>query len=88
MKSAQLTAIGPAEKVVECIEVADPGAPGAGEILVDIVACSINPADILTIEGQYASIPATPCALGIEGAGIVAAVGPGPWCRRDRAGGR
>ncbi len=77
MKVAQLSAIGPAEKVVRCIEAADPGAPGAGEVLVDIVACSINPADILMIEGRYASVPTTPCALGIEGAGTVAAVGAG-----------
>ncbi len=75
MKSAQLIAIGPAEKSVRCIDVPDPGAPGAGEVLVDVVACSINPADILTIEGKYATIPTPPCALGIEGAGTVAAVG-------------
>jgi NADPH:quinone reductase-like Zn-dependent oxidoreductase len=77
MKSAELIAIGPAEKTVRCIEVPDPGAPAAGEVLVDIVACSINPADILTIEGNYATKPTPPCALGIEGAGTVAAVGPG-----------
>ncbi len=77
MRSARLTAIGPAETVVECIEIPDPGAPGKGEVLVDIVACSINPADILMIEGNYASVPDTPCAVGIEGAGTVAAVGPG-----------
>ena len=77
MKSAQLSAIGAAEKVVKCIDVADPGMPGKGEVLVDVVACSINPADILMIEGNYASVPETPCALGIEGAGTVAAVGPG-----------
>ena len=77
MKSAQLTAIGAAESVVKCIDVPDPGAPGEGEVLVDIVACSINPADILMIEGKYATVPETPCALGIEGAGIVKAVGPG-----------
>ncbi len=77
MKSAELIAIGPAEKTVRCIEVPDPGAPAAGEVLVDIVACSINPADILTIEGNYATQPAPPCALGIEGAGTVAAVGSG-----------
>ncbi|KPK35102.1 MAG: hypothetical protein AMJ66_02140 [Betaproteobacteria bacterium SG8_40] len=76
MKSAQLTAIGPAEKTVKCIDVSDPGKPGKGEVLVDIVACSINPADILMIEGNYASVPETPCALGIEGAGTVVAVGP------------
>lgn len=76
MKSAQLTAIGPAEKVVKCIEVADPGAPGKGEVLVDLAACSINPADILLIEGNYAAVPETPCPVGIEGAGTVTAVGP------------
>ena len=77
MKSAELTAIGPAEKVVRCIDVPDPGAPGAGEVLVDVVACSINPADILMIEGNYATKPETPCPHGIEGAGTVSAVGSG-----------
>ena len=77
MKSAQLSAIGPAEKSVRCIDVPDPGAPGAGEVLVNVVACSINPADILIIEGNYATRPTPPCALGIEGAGTVAAVGAG-----------
>ena len=77
MKSVELTAIGTAETVVRCIEVPDPGAPGQGEILVDIVACSINPADILMIEGNYASRPQPPCPLGIEGTGIVTAVGSG-----------
>jgi mitochondrial enoyl-[acyl-carrier protein] reductase / trans-2-enoyl-CoA reductase len=77
MKAAQLSAIGPAEKTVQCVDVPDPGAPGPGEVLVDVVACSINPADILSIEGQYATKPTPPCALGIEGAGTVAAVGEG-----------
>jgi mitochondrial enoyl-[acyl-carrier protein] reductase / trans-2-enoyl-CoA reductase len=77
MKAGQLSAIGPAEKTVHCIEVPDPGPPGAGEVLVDVVACSINPADILTIEGNYASKPTPPCPLGIEAAGVVAAVGAG-----------
>lgn len=77
MKSAELTSIGLAEKVVRCIDVPDPGVPGEGEVLVDVVACSINPADILLIEGNYATKPQTPCPLGIEGAGTVTAVGPG-----------
>jgi trans-2-enoyl-CoA reductase len=77
MKSAELTAIGPAEQVVRCIDVPDPGAPGAGEVVVDIMACSINPADILLIEGNYATKPETPCPHGIEGAGTVSAVGNG-----------
>nr|NIO41394.1 alcohol dehydrogenase [Burkholderiales bacterium] len=61
MKQAQLAAIGPAQTAVHCIDVPDPGAPGEGEVLVDIVACSINPADILLIEGNYATIPEPPC---------------------------
>jgi trans-2-enoyl-CoA reductase len=77
MKAAQLSAIGPAEKTVQCVEVPDPGAPGPGEVLVDVIACSINPADILSIEGQYATKPTPSCPLGIEGAGTVAAVGEG-----------
>jgi NADPH:quinone reductase-like Zn-dependent oxidoreductase len=77
MKSAELTTIDLAEKVVRCIDVPDPGVPGEGEVLVDVVACSINPADILLIEGNYATKPQTPCPLGIEGAGTVTAVGPG-----------
>jgi NADPH:quinone reductase-like Zn-dependent oxidoreductase len=77
MKAAELTAIGPAENVVRCIDVDDPGEPGDGEVVVDIVACSINPADILLIEGNYATKPETPCPHGIEGAGTVSAVGSG-----------
>ncbi|MBI1397840.1 MAG: zinc-binding dehydrogenase [Betaproteobacteria bacterium] len=77
MKTAELTAIGPAEQVVRCVDAPDPGAPGPGEVLVDIVACSINPADILMIEGNYATRPTPPCALGIEGTGTVAAIGAG-----------
>lgn len=77
MKVAELTAIGPAEKAVHCIEVVDPPAPAWGEATVELIACSINPADILGIEGNYASRPATPCRLGIEGAGRVTAVGEG-----------
>ena len=77
MKSAELTTIGLAEKVVCCIDVPDPGVPGEGEVLVDVVACSINPADIMVIEGNYATKPQTPCPLGIEGVGTVTAVGSG-----------
>jgi len=76
MKSALLTAIGPAEAVVRCVEVPDLGDPGSGEVLVDVHACSINPADILLIEGRYATRPSPPCGLGIEGAGTVVAIGP------------
>jgi trans-2-enoyl-CoA reductase len=75
MKIAELTAIGPAEQVVHCVEVPDIGAPGPGEVAVDMLACPINPADILQIEGGYATRPITPCRIGAEGVGRVRAVG-------------
>jgi len=75
MLVAELTAIGPAHDVVRAIEVPEVGAPGPGEIVVRIEACSINPADLLLIEGKYANVPQTPCRLGIEGVGTVEAVG-------------
>ena len=77
MKVAELSAVGPAEEVVKCVEADDPGAPGPGQVTIRMEACSINPADLLMIEGKYASIPETPCPLGIEGAGVIEAVGPG-----------
>jgi mitochondrial enoyl-[acyl-carrier protein] reductase / trans-2-enoyl-CoA reductase len=77
MKAVELTAVGPAPEVVHCIEVDEPGAPGTGEITVELTACSINPADLMIVEGNYASMPDTPCPIGIEGAGTVTAVGDG-----------
>lgn len=77
MNAAELTAIGAAEQVVRCIDVPDPGPPGEGEVIVDLVACPINPADILMIEGDYATEPKTPCPVGIEGVGTITAIGAG-----------
>ena len=75
MKFAQLNAFGIPSQVVDCIEGEEPGAPGADEVLVEILACPINPAEILIIEGKYASKPPLPARLGIEGAGRVLALG-------------
>jgi trans-2-enoyl-CoA reductase len=49
--------------------------PAAGEVIVQMRAAPINPADLNQIEGKYpvrAELPATP---GFEGAGIVAEMG-------------
>jgi mitochondrial enoyl-[acyl-carrier protein] reductase / trans-2-enoyl-CoA reductase len=77
MKIAEITRIGPAEDVVRCIDVPDIGPPGPGQVAVDMLACPINPADILQIEGGYATRPVTPCRVGAEGVGRVRAVGNG-----------
>ena len=49
--------------------------PGRGEVVVEVRAAPINPADLNQIEGKYpvrAELPATP---GFEGAGVVAELG-------------
>jgi NADPH:quinone reductase-like Zn-dependent oxidoreductase len=75
MKVAQLNSFGHPPEVVECIDVDAPGAPGADEVIVDIEAGPINPAEILLIQGKYASKPPLPARLGIEGVGRVSTIG-------------
>ncbi len=66
MNVAQLNAFGIPSQVVDCIEGEEPRAPEAGEVLVEVLACPINPAELLIIEGKYASKPPLPARLGIE----------------------
>lgn len=49
---------------------------GPGEVLVQVAACGLNFADLLTIDGRYQDMPPLPAALGKEYAGVVHAVGP------------
>lgn len=77
MKQAKLIAIGDPAGSVRCEEVPAPGEPGKGQVLVDVAAAPINPAEVLIMKGEYASVPDLPAPLGIEGAGTVAAVGAG-----------
>jgi len=58
---------------VEEIEVLD---PNAGEVLVEVLAAPINPADLNVIEGRYPILPALPGVPGGEGVARVVAVGP------------
>jgi NADPH:quinone reductase-like Zn-dependent oxidoreductase len=77
MKVVQFEVFGAAHQVASAVDVADPGPPDAGEVLVDVEAFPINPVDLLTIAGTYASRPALPAIPGSEGLGKVAAVGSG-----------
>ncbi|MFZ6759565.1 quinone oxidoreductase family protein [Undibacterium sp. Ji50W] len=61
-------------EVMEYIDV-ELGQPGAGEVLVRHKACGLNFIDVYFRTGLYAQ--PLPGGLGMEGAGIVEAVGPG-----------
>jgi NADPH:quinone reductase-like Zn-dependent oxidoreductase len=100
VREARFSAFGRPDEVIELVEQPDPGAPAAGEVLIDSEFAPINPADLLNFQGSYgATKPKLPATPGAEGVGRVAAVGegvrhvkvgdrvilPGPGTWRERA---
>jgi len=77
MKKVEITDYGAPEAVAHCIEAPDVGAPGAGEIVFDVLAFPINPADISFCRGSYRLRPLLPATPGAECVGRVTAVGVG-----------
>ncbi len=75
MKIARFSTFGRPDTVIDCIEVAEPPAPQADEAALEVLAFPINPADLLTIEGHYASRPPLPACPGAECVARVASVG-------------
>src|SRR5512132_3142713 len=51
--------------------------PGAGEVLVEIKAASLNFPDLLIVQNKYQHKPALPFVPGSEYAGTIAAIGEG-----------
>ena len=62
------------EDVIEVVELDQP-ALLAGQALVEVVAAPINPADVLTLTGEYGMLPPLPAFGGREGVGRVAELG-------------
>lgn len=55
----------------------EPGEPGPGEVLLEVRAAGVNPADAKSYSGLWGADPsALPMRLGYEAAGVVVAVGP------------
>ena len=54
----------------------EPAAPGAGEVLVDVKAAGLNRAEYLYLAGQYLVQPKLPSRIGVEGSGVIMAIGP------------
>lgn len=77
MKRIDLSEYGVPEHVVHCVEVPDVGAPGPGEVVFDVLAFPINPADIGFCAGTYRLRPPLPATPGAECVGRVIAVGTG-----------
>lgn len=65
---------------------AEKPAPKEGEVLVQVMATSINRPDLVQREGKYPPPPGDSEILGLEVAGVIEAVGPGVtgWQAGDR----
>ena len=63
------------EEVCACADTDDVGAPEADEVVIEIEAAPIDPADLLMIRGKYPGLDQFPAGGGIEGAGRVTATG-------------
>jgi NADPH:quinone reductase-like Zn-dependent oxidoreductase len=77
MKQVLLERYGAPAEAVRCVDVPDVGAPTAGEVVFDVLAFPINPADLSMCRGTYRLRPALPAGIGAECVGRVAAVGAG-----------
>ncbi|SNS87303.1 NADPH2:quinone reductase [Sphingomonas laterariae] len=75
MKTVMMTATGGAD-VLAVMDLPEPS-PGPGEVLVDIAASGVNFMDIGVRQGMSWLDMPLPRALGVEGAGRVAALGEG-----------
>ncbi|XP_068923693.1 synaptic vesicle membrane protein VAT-1 homolog [Petaurus breviceps papuanus] len=72
-----LTGFGGYDKVKLQSRPAAPPAPGPGQLTVRVRACGLNFADLMIRQGVYDRLPAVPFTPGMEGAGVVIAVGEG-----------
>jgi NADPH:quinone reductase len=63
-------------EVMQIEDVPDP-APAEGQVLVKLHAAGVNPVDCYIRSGQYSQQAHLPYTPGIDGAGVVEAVGPG-----------
>ena len=77
MHHVELKSFGLPWEVCKLVDGPELGSPSADEVNLRIEAAPINPAEILIMEGKYASKPPLPAKLGIEGVGTITAVGDG-----------
>lgn len=77
MNAIQIETFGSPVEVLKLVDVADVGAPAAGEVVIAVEASPINQYDLLMIAGGYGYRPQLPAIMGTEGVGRVVAVGPG-----------
>jgi NADPH:quinone reductase len=76
MKAVGFDRVGDAGEVLALRHMAAP-AQGPGEVLIQVRARSIQPADFLFIAGSYRVTPRFPQVAGFDGSGVIAELGAG-----------
>ncbi len=75
MKQVVIDRYGPPWEVARCAEAPDVGDPAPDEVVFDVLAFPINPADMWFCKGSYRLKPPLPATPGAECVGRVVAVG-------------
>src|SRR5438132_13413827 len=75
MYALQISTFGEPSDVVKRVEIPDPGAPMANEVLVAVEYAPINSSELMMIRGQYGMLPSLPTGLGNEGVGRILSLG-------------
>lgn len=75
MKAIRIHAFGPPE-VMQLEDVPAP-TPGQGQVMVRLAAIGVNPVDTYIRSGTYRPDLPLPYTPGLDGAGVIAAIGPG-----------
>ncbi len=79
MRAVVCTEFGPVDNLA-LSEIPDPE-PGPGEVVIDVTVAAMNFPDILIVEGKYQVRPTPPFSPGLEGTGVISAVGDGVTLR-------
>lgn len=70
-----LTGYGGYDKVKLQVKTQSELRPKAGEVLVRVKACGLNFAELMGKQGLYEPLPPPPVTMGMEGSGVIEAVG-------------
>lgn len=76
MRAIRFDRFGPPAEVLYLTDLPVPE-PGPGQVRLRLTHRPINPSDLLTVSGEYGSLPRLPATPGFEGVGHIEALGEG-----------
>ena len=77
MRAVHLPAFGDPSVVPAFVDIPEPAAPGAGQVMIEVLYAPVNHNDLFVMGGNFPCHPELPAVLGNEGVGRVTATGSG-----------